>query len=244
MLAGTCRDLLDRAAPGSGVQLVAARGLAECALAPADLATLRGWLAGENVPEGLSVDPELRWTALLRLVVTGLVGVSEIDAELARDRNDEGQRWALRCRAALPDPEAKARTWHSVSTDTSLSPYVVRAMLQGFWQPEQADLLADYLPRYFTELPDIAVRRDSAEMDRVLGLSGFPGYAVTADVVTLAGRLLTDVRLGPGLARHVSDQLDETRRALRVRRAEPRALDTGRRVTAPADRLPGTADRS
>jgi len=217
MLAGTCRDLLERAAPGSGTQLVAARGLAECAIDPTDLDTLGAWLAGGHVPPGLPVDPELRWIALQRLVVTGRAGAAEIDAEAARDRSDEGHRWALQCRAARPDPEVKARTWGSISGDASLSPYVVRAMVQGFWQPEQADLLADFVARYLTELPDIAACRDSAEFERVLGLFGFPGYAVTHEVVVLADKLLAGGRMGPVLARYVSDQLDETRRALRVR---------------------------
>jgi aminopeptidase N len=216
MIAGTCRDLLGRAAPGSGAQLVAARGLAECAIDPADLDTLGGWLVGEHAPEGLPVDPELRWTVLQRLVSTGRAGTAEIDSETARDRSDNGQRWAMRCRAAQPDPEAKARAWGSISGDPSLSPYAVRAMVQGFWQPEQADLLTDYVSRYFTELPDMAASRDSSEMERVLGLFGFPGYAVTAEVVRLADELLASGRLTAALARYVSDQLDETRRALRA----------------------------
>jgi aminopeptidase N len=219
ILAATLRDLLDRAEPGSSLQLTAARALASCATEPNDLAMLRAWLSGSGIPEGLSIDPQLRWTALLRLATTGHAGSSEIDAELARDRTDEGQRAALRCRAALPDAEAKIRTWRSIRGDTSLSPHDLEAMVRGFWQPEQADLLADYLPRYFAELPEISALRDSPQIDRVLGHFGFPGYAVTGEVVTLAEKVLAGGRLNPGLTRFVSDQVDETRRALRARRA-------------------------
>ncbi|HEX6073801.1 MAG TPA: aminopeptidase N [Micromonosporaceae bacterium] len=219
MLAGTCRDLLNRAEPGSSQQLLAARGLVGCALDPADLAMLRAWLAGDQVPDGLLIDPELRWSALLRLVVTGLAGPAEIDAELARDRSDEGERGALRCRAAQPVAGAKARAWQLVSSDMSLSPHALHATLQGFWQPDQVDLLSGYLPRYFAELPEIAVRRDSAEVERVLGHYGFPGYAVSSEVVSLAEELLNSDRLGPGLRRFISDHLDETHRALRARQA-------------------------
>jgi len=221
ILALTCRDLLDRAVPDSSQQLVAARALAGCATDSTDLATLQAWLSGSKIPEGLSIGQDLRWSTLLRLVTTGYAGVAEIDAELTRDRSDEGRRAALRCRAALPDSSVKTDTWESIRTDTSLSPHDLHATMQGFWQVDQADLLAGYLPRYFAELPEISALRDSAEIDRILGHFGFPGYAVTSELVALAEELLASGRLSPGLVRFLSDQTDEIRRALRVQRAAP-----------------------
>jgi aminopeptidase N len=221
ILALTCRDLLDRAVPDSSQQLVAARALAGCATDSTDLATLQAWLSGSKIPEGLSIGQDLRWSTLLRLVTTGYAGVAEIDAELTRDRSDEGRRAALRCRAALPDSSVKTDTWEAIRTDTSLSPHDLHATMQGFWQVDQADLLADYLPRYFAELPEISALRDSAEIDRILGHFGFPGYAVTSELVALAEELLASGRLSPGLVRFLSDQTDEIRRALRVQRAAP-----------------------
>ena len=212
-VAAACRELLARSAPESSGQLVAVRGLAGCAVEPSDLATLRGWLSDVDVPEGLRIDAELRWAILLRLVVTGLAGPAEIGAELARDPSDDGQRGALRCRAALPDAPAKARAWGSIAGD-ELSAHLLLATVEGFWQPEHAGVLAEYLPRYFAELPAVTARRGSPEIDRVLGRFGFPGYAVSHDVVTLAEKLLGRSDVSPALARYVADQLDETRRAL------------------------------
>lgn len=102
-------------------------------------------------------------------------------------------------------------------TDGELTPHLLLATLEGFWHPEQAELLADYLPRYFAALPPVTARRDSPEIDRVLGRFGFPEYAVSAEVVALAEKLLAADDVRPALARFASDQLDETRRALRVR---------------------------
>ncbi|MGH3736518.1 MAG: aminopeptidase N [Micromonosporaceae bacterium] len=218
-LATACRELLGRAAPGGSAQLIAARGLAGCAVDAADLDALAGWLAvpaGSAVPDGLPIDPELRWLVLRRLAVTGRAGERQIAAELARDPGDEAQRGAHRCRAALPDPAAKAAAWASI-VDGDLTPHLLLATVQGFWQSEQAELLADYLPRYFAAVPAVTARRDSIEIDRVLTRFGFPEYAVSAEVVAQVEKLLAADDVRPGVARFLSDQLDETRRALRAR---------------------------
>jgi len=50
-----------------------------------------------------------------RLAATGRAGDAEIDAELDRDRTDQGRRLALACRAAIPDAAHKARAWRLLS---------------------------------------------------------------------------------------------------------------------------------
>ncbi|MGH3712583.1 MAG: aminopeptidase N [Micromonosporaceae bacterium] len=215
-LAATCRELMAHTEPGSSAQLIGARGFAGSAVAPADLKLLRRWLSDVDVPAGLRVEAELRWLMLRRLVLTGLAGEREIAAEVARDPGDEAERGARRCRAALPDPAAKAAAWAEIA-EGELTPHLLMATVTGFWQPEQADLLAEYLPRYFDALPEITVRRASPEVDKVLGRAGFPEYAVSAEVVAMAEKLLAAHDVRPALARFVSDQLDETRRALRAR---------------------------
>ena len=61
------------------------------------------------VLDGLTVDTELRWALLGRLVSRGFrgFGAVEINAELARDATDAGERHAATCRAAIPTAEAK-----------------------------------------------------------------------------------------------------------------------------------------
>ncbi len=215
-LAGACRELLQAAEPGGSRQLTAARGMARCALDPQDLALVRGWLTGEGVPTGLTIGSDLRWAILLRLAVLGAVGEVEIDAELAADPSDEGQQGAARCRAALSDPASKARTWETIAHG-SLAAQTLFATVEGFWQPEHADVLEDYVARYFTELPEITARRNSPEIDRILGRVGFPGYAASPVVVTMAEKMLGRDDLRPAVARTVGDELDEMRRAVRAR---------------------------
>ncbi|MGH3657635.1 MAG: ERAP1-like C-terminal domain-containing protein, partial [Micromonosporaceae bacterium] len=216
-LAAVCRKALAGADSGSSTQLVAAHGLSRCATSAGDLATVNGWLAGSDVPEGLDVGPDLRWSVLLRLVVAAVAGPAEIDAELARDPSDEGERGATRCRAALPDPDVKAAAWASMMDDDSLSPYLLQATAEGFWQPEQATVLAPYLPRYFAELLTVTARRGSPEMDRMLCTYGFPRYAVGTDVVAWVEKLLARDDLTPVAARFLTDELDRLRRVLAAR---------------------------
>ncbi|MEU4775587.1 aminopeptidase N, partial [Micromonospora sp. NPDC023644] len=86
-VAAACRTLLDGAPAGGSLQLAAARGWLA---ASTDADRLAGWLAGRDVPPGLAVDAELRWSLLLRLVVLGAAGEAEIAAEAAADPSAAG----------------------------------------------------------------------------------------------------------------------------------------------------------
>lgn len=127
--------------------------------ATTDADLLVGWLAGRDVPTGLKVDAELRWSVLRRLVVLGAAGEAEIAIEAAADNSSTGAQRAAHCRAALPDPAAKQATWEIILRDTGLSGRLLEAIAEGFWQPEQAELTAAYVDRYFAEMPAAAHRR-------------------------------------------------------------------------------------
>jgi aminopeptidase N len=213
-LAEVCRQVLATAPPGGDRQLAAARGLAGCAGAD-DVAELAGWLAGVRVPAGLPVDTELRWLLLYRLVVLGAAGEPEIDAEVARDASAHGLARAARCRAALPDPAAKAHAWWLLVGAGAASPRLMTAVADGFWQPEQAGLTGAYVARYFADVPVLAARRPSAVAAQVAELA-FPRYAVSAATLAAAEAMLTRTDLPPVLARAVGDRVDELRRALRA----------------------------
>ncbi|MDM4720312.1 aminopeptidase N [Micromonospora sp. WMMA1363] len=214
-VAGACRQLLDSAPAGGSLQLAAARGWI-AATTDADLLT--SWLAGRAVPPGLAVDAELRWAVLGRLVVLGAAGAAEIAAEAAADRSATGAERAARCRAALPDPVAKQTAWEIVVADTRLSNRLVEATAEGFWQPEQAELTAPYLARYFADLPVAARRRTPWVTDRIAALA-FPRYAVAQTTREAVTALLARDDLTPGLRRQVVDADDDLRRALVARTA-------------------------
>ncbi|MGW0214602.1 aminopeptidase N [Micromonospora chokoriensis] len=214
-VAEACQRLLDGAPAGESLQLAAARGWIA---ATTDDDLLVGWLAGRDVPAGLKVDAELRWAVLRRLVVLGAAGEAEIAIEAAADVSATGAERAAHCRAALPDPAAKQAAWEIIVRDTDLSNRLLEATAEGFWQPEQAELTAAYVDRYFTEMPDAARRRTPWTADRVAALA-FPRYAVAQPTREAATALLARDDLTPGLRRVVTDADDDLRRALVARTA-------------------------
>jgi aminopeptidase N len=214
-LARTCVEILASAPAGSDRQLDAARGLARCA-GIAEVETLRGWLDGKSVPDGLAIDAELRWAMLRRLVVLGAARTVDIDDESERDRSAHGAQHAARCRAALPDPAAKARAWDAIVADETLSNRSLLALAEGFWHPEQEDLTEAYVSRYFEDMPAMAAWRSAQVVSQVAG-AAYPRYAVAPATADAAQRLLDRAGLPAVLHRVVLDRTADLRRALAVR---------------------------
>ncbi|MGI5198888.1 aminopeptidase N [Streptomyces sp. CA-288835] len=210
-----CRDLIRRTEDGShpGLRLTAVRHFIDAAAQPD---TITAWLSEGTVPGGPELDPELRWRILGRLAVLGAIDDAVIEAELVQDPSATGQEGAARCHAALPDPEAKRQAWEAMFTTDDLSTYLFTATAKGFWQPEQADLVRDYVPRYFKQAPAVAARRGSA-IAEAAGRWAFPVYAVSPETLRLGKKCLTKGNATPALHRKLVDQLDDMERALRVR---------------------------
>ncbi|MER8014736.1 aminopeptidase N [Streptomyces griseoluteus] len=214
-LGSLCRDLLRRTEDGDnpGLRLVAVRHFIDVAAHPD---TIAAWLADGTVPGGPELDPELRWRILGRLAVLGATDEAAIAAELERDPSANGQEGAARCRAALPDPEAKRRAWESMFATDDLSNYLFKATAQGFWQPEQADLVREYVPRYYDEAVAVSARRGPA-IATAAGAWAFPHHAVDTENLALGQACLRDADPVPALRRKLADELDDLARALRVR---------------------------
>ncbi|EFC84372.1 aminopeptidase N [Parafrankia sp. EUN1f] len=213
------------AGAGAGLVLAAARGLVSCAERP-EVARLRGWLVGRDVPAGLVVDPDLRWRLLDRLVALDEAGEAQIAAELDNDPSSRGIEQAARIRAAVGDPAAKARAWRTVTADEAMSVRLVAATAQGFWQPDQGDLTDPYVERYFAELPRVAARR-SPHAVRQVAAAAFPRYAVRPATLAAAESLLAGPDAGPVLSRVVMDAADDLRRAVAAREVHRRACPRG-----------------
>ncbi|GHE70980.1 aminopeptidase N [Streptomyces griseoaurantiacus] len=211
---GALREL--RAAePGSQHQLTWARFFAAAAEGEADLAVLRGLLDGTEKIDGLEVDQELRWTFLEPLTAHGVVDEAALAAELARDDTASGKRHEVRCLAARPSAEVKARAWEQVVESETLSNALVEATIAGFAQPSQRELLAPYAGRYFEVIERVwAERSIQIGMDVVRGL--YPSLQASQE--TLAA---TDAWLGahedaaPALRRLVLEARDDLARGLR-----------------------------
>ncbi|WP_406371010.1 aminopeptidase N [Streptomyces sp. NBC_00647] len=216
-LTALCRDLIRRTEDGShpGLRLTAVRHFIDVAAHPD---TISAWFSEGTVPGGPELDPELRWRILGRLSVLGAVDDAVIDAELVQDPSATGQEGAARCRAALPDPEAKRAAWDAMFATDDLSNYLFTATAQGFWQPEQTDLVRAYVERYWPDAVAVAGRRGPA-IAEAAGRWAFPAHAVSPETLALGQACLDDADPIPALRRKLTDQLDDLARALRVREA-------------------------
>jgi len=210
----------------SGVHLVAVRGLIEAAAGPDDVSALWSWLAAGRVPGGPDLDSRLRWQILLRLTVLGAASRAEIEHDADRDATAAGQLSAARCRAALPDDDAKQAAWAAMLS-RALSGYELTATAQGFWQADQAELLAGYVPRYFAALAEAAAAGTAGEtvppgasgLVRTLCRHGFPHHAADAATVRAGELCLATGALAGSVRRLLADQLEDLRRSVAVRSA-------------------------
>jgi aminopeptidase N len=218
-LAEVCRRIMRRAGEdgSGGIRLAAVRGLIQCSATEEELAALCDWLRAERVPGGPELDQELRWKALLQLCAHGAAAEPEIAAELARDPGATGRQGAARCRAALPDAGAKERAWDRLFSPGALSNHLLTATAEGFWQPARPETTEAYLPRYFAEVPTAGAR--GPVVATILGRVLFPAHAVTPRTVQAAETCLENGDLTPALRRTLADELDDLRRAVRVRGA-------------------------
>ncbi|MCR3727953.1 aminopeptidase N [Streptomyces umbrinus] len=214
-LTSLCRDLIRRTEDGDhpGLRLIAVRHLIDVAAQPD---TISAWFSEGTVPGGPELDPELRWRILGRLAVLGAIDDAVIDTELVQDPSATGQEGAARCRAALPDPAAKRAAWESMFTTDDLSNYLFTATAQGFWQPEQTDLVRQYVDLYWNDAVALAARRGPA-IAEAAGRWAFPAYAITPETLQAGEQCLAESTPTPALRRKLTDQLDDLARALRVR---------------------------
>ncbi|WP_246485994.1 ERAP1-like C-terminal domain-containing protein [Kribbella qitaiheensis] len=211
-LAEVLTATLAQTQPGSSRQLAITRALIGTS-DDADL--LQHWLDGEEVPDGLQIDTDLRWSLVLRLVRLDVFGAVEIGAELARDRSTEGVAAAAKCRAALP--AGKEEAWARLMADAEVGVNELFAVAEGFWHPAQAELTAPYVERYFSEIAGTAALRFGMALPLATSRI-FPRFAVGERTVELAGQVIADDNVAPSIGRSVADATDDLRRALAVRR--------------------------
>jgi aminopeptidase N len=217
-----CRVILERTSgtPQVDLRLVAVRGAIDSAMTLDEIGNLRACLDAGMVPEGPTLDSDLRWRILYRLCVLSAVAADEIDAELSGDTSGSGPLQAARCRAALPRVEAKQSAWGDIfgaaGKGEGLSAYLVTATARGFWQPEQRVLLAPYVERYFPAAVEVADRRGPAVVKAVVN-AGFPRHAVDPSTLQEGMNCLAGEGLTPALRRALTDQVDDLSRALKVR---------------------------
>ncbi len=215
---------LRAAEAGSDHQLAWARAFAATARTPEQLDLLDALLDGTQTIEGLAVDTELRWAFVQRLAAVGRFGGSEIAAEYERDKTAAGERHAATARAARPTEAAKAEAWESVVESDKLPNAVQEAVIAGFVQTDQRELLAPYTERYFEALKDVWESR-SHEMAQQIAVGLYPAVQVSRETLDRTDAWLSSAAPNAALRRLVSESRSGIERALRAQAADTAAAE-------------------
>ncbi|MEU6876980.1 aminopeptidase N [Streptomyces sp. NPDC046712] len=215
-------EQLRTAVPSSDHQLAWARAFAATARTDADLDVLAGLLDGSEVIDGLAVDTELRWSFVQRLAATGRFDEPEIAAELARDKTAAGERHAATARAARPTEAAKAEAWASVVESDKLANAVQEAVIGGFVQTDQRELLAPYTAKYFASIKGISETR-SHEIIQQIVVGLYPTIQVSQETLDATDAWIAANDPAPALRRLVTECRAGVERALKARAADAAA---------------------
>ncbi|MFD0315030.1 aminopeptidase N [Streptomyces flavalbus] len=210
---------LRAAEPGGDHQLAWARAFAATARTPEQLDLLEALLDGSQTVEGLAVDTELRWAFVQRLAAVGRFDEAEIAGEYERDKTAAGERHAATARAARPTPGAKAEAWASVVESDKLPNAVQEAVISGFVQTDQRELLAPYTEKFFDVVKDVWDSR-SHEMAQQIAVGLYPSVQVSPETLEKTDAWLASAEPTPALRRLISESRAGVERALRAQAAD------------------------
>ncbi|MGW4164284.1 aminopeptidase N [Streptomyces sp. NPDC004788] len=216
------QEQLRAAAPGSDHQLAWAHAFADTAREAAELDLLAALLDGSEVVDGLAVDAELRWAFVQRLAATGRFDEAEIAAELERDKTAAGERHAATARAARPTEAAKAEAWASVVDDDKLANAVQEAVIAGFVQADQRELLAPYTAKYFASIKRVSETR-SHEIVQQIVVGLYPTLQVSQETLDATDAWIAANDPAPALRRLVTECRAGVERALKAQAADAAA---------------------
>ncbi|MEU4168594.1 aminopeptidase N [Streptomyces sp. NPDC026665] len=213
---------LRAAEAGGDHQLAWARAFAATARTPEQLDLLDALLEGRETIEGLAVDTELRWAFVQRLAAVGRFDEAEIAAEYERDKTAAGERHAATARAARPTAEAKAEAWASVVESDKLPNAVQEAVIGGFVQADQRELLAPYTDKYFSVVKEIWDAR-SHEIAQQIATGLYPGIHIAEETLAKTDSWLASAEPNAALRRLVSESRSGVERALKAQAADAAA---------------------
>jgi len=209
---------LKASAAGSDHQLAFARAFAESAATPEQSKEIVEILNGSI--KGLTIDAELRWHLVICAVKRGLLGATEIDAELAKDNTAHGKQYGALAHAAIPTAQAKEKAFNSVTTE-NLSNTIHAYTCRGFNVALQSELLNPFIDRYFAILIDLWNTK-GYEIAETTATMLFPAFIVTDETLAKAQKWLdvTGKDAPNALRRVITEGRDALARSLRAQKKD------------------------
>ena len=209
---------LDAAQAGSDHQLQFAKGFANTAITPAQLARIAAMLAGSIT--GLTIDAELRWFLFICGVKRGVFGATDIENELALDKTAHGKQYGAMAYAQIPNKDAKAKAFSSITTD-DLSNTIHSYTCRGFNDPLHTEILSDFVDQYFDVLLKIWQTK-GYEIAETTATLLFPSWVISDATVAKAQHWLDVTGKGAShaLRRTILESRDAMVRALKAQAAD------------------------
>jgi len=211
VVADAAHRLLSVSQPGSTKALVAARTLAASS---SDDDLLRSWAARTGLPPGLEHDLEFRWLVVRRLASRGVGGLELVESAEADDDTLQGRVHALVARASIPTAQAKAWAWDELTRNRRRSNHELNALAQGFWLTPDPELVREFVPRYFTDVPAMSEWVGADALERLTRFA-YPARVVEPATAELSSRALARGDLPAAVRRPVVDCDSRLREALR-----------------------------
>jgi aminopeptidase N len=216
-VADATAQMLAAAAPGSDHQLQFARAFANNAITPEHFEKIKAMLNGSE--NGLVLDAEQRWYLFLCGVKRGIFGPTEIETESAKDKTAHGKQYTAYAYAALPNKEAKAKAFTSVTTD-NLSNTIHAYKARGFNENIHNEILTEFVDDYFDVLLKVWETKGFEIAESTATLL-FPAWVIGDDTVQKAQHWLdvTGKDASHALRRTVTEGRDAMSRAIKARAA-------------------------
>ncbi|AKT51242.1 aminopeptidase N [Arsenicicoccus sp. oral taxon 190] len=167
-VAAAAATALAEAEPGSTQALAAARVVAS---ASTDVALLRRWYSGAELPAGLEGDDDFRWLVATTLAGDDELSVAELDEAREADRTVTGTLAWLGARAARPTAQDKAWAWAEFTEQLGRSNHEMNALAGRFWTTGSTEVLRPYVDRYFADVPAMCAWVGDDAMARVARLA-------------------------------------------------------------------------
>ena len=209
---------LDAAKAGSDHQLQFAKGFANTAITPAQLARIAAMLGGSIA--GLTIDAELRWFLFICGVKRGVFGPADIENELALDKTAHGKQYGAMAYAQIPSKDAKAKAFSAITT-ADLSNTIHSYTCRGFNDPLHTEILADFVDEYFDVLLKVWETK-GYEIAETTATLLFPSWVISDATVAKAQHWLdvTGKDASHALRRTILESRDAMVRALKAQAAD------------------------
>ncbi len=223
-MADVALEELQRSPSGGDLQSVWLRAFIGLATTDEQLARCQGFLEARELPAGVALDAELRWSLVHSLAARGAADETEIERALAADPSSTGMVRAEVARAARPTAAAKARAWARLAATDANAEEIIRVGA-GLGGLRHEELLQPYIPGLPKLFDDTLVSR-GAEFISYLGDWLPLSLAPSVELASCCRENLERQDLEPSLRRIFADLFEDTERRLRARLLDETGLDS------------------